>query len=104
MRTTMLGILVLMTFTVQVLAQPAAEAKKPSPDDQYVPGPDSKVQEGVPKGKVTKYEWNESKMYPGTHRNYWVYVPAQYDGKTPACLFVSQDGIQYNAPVVFDNL
>jgi enterochelin esterase family protein len=82
----------------------AQEAKKPSPDDQYVPGPDSKPQEGVPKGKVTKYEWNNSKIYPGTQRSYSVYVPAQYDGKTPACVYVSQDGIQYNAPVVFDNL
>ena len=23
---------------------------------------------------------------------YWVYVPAQYDGKTPACVMVFQDG------------
>jgi enterochelin esterase-like enzyme len=82
----------------------AQEAKKPSPDDQYVPGPDSKPQEGVPKGKITKHEWNDSKIYPGTVRSYWVYVPAQYDGKTPACVFVCQDGIQYSAPTVFDNL
>src|SRR3954468_14140624 len=81
-----------------------AQEKKPNPDDQYVPGPDSKPQEGVPKGVVTKYEWNQSKIYPGTLRNYWVYVPAQYDGKTPACVFVCQDGKQYNAPTVFDNL
>jgi enterochelin esterase family protein len=33
-----------------------------------------------------------------------VYVPAQYDGQAPACVYVSQDGQQYNAPVVFDNL
>jgi enterochelin esterase-like enzyme len=92
----------LILFTLTAHAQDAA--KKPSPDDQYVPGPDSKPQEGVPKGKVTKYTWNDSKIYPGTTRNYWVYVPAQYDGSTPACLWVCQDGIQYNAPVVFDNL
>jgi enterochelin esterase family protein len=79
-------------------------AKTPSPDDQYVPGPDSKPQDGVPRGKLTKYTWNDSKVYPGTTRNYWVYVPAQYDGGTPACLFVCQDGIMYNAPTVFDNL
>src|SRR3954466_1481698 len=81
-----------------------AQEKKPSPDDQYVPGPDSKAQAGVPKGVVTKYEWKESKVYPGTVRNYWVYVPQQYDGKTPACVFVCQGGILYNAPAVFDNL
>src|SRR4051794_38118066 len=75
--------------------------QKADPNEQYVLGPDSKAQEGVPKGKVTKYSWKESKHFPGTVRDYWVYVPAQYDGKTPACVFVCQDGIQYNAPVVF---
>jgi enterochelin esterase family protein len=37
-------------------------------------------------------------------RDYWVYVPQQYDGSRPACVFVCQDGILYNAPTVFDNL
>lgn len=57
-----------------------------------------------PAGEVTKYPFSESKIYPGTTRDYWIYVPAQYDGKTPACVFVCQDGIQYNAPKVFDQL
>jgi enterochelin esterase family protein len=74
-------------------------------------GPDSERKEGVPQGKVTKYEWRESKVFPGTVRDYWVYVPAQYDGKSPACLMVFQDGGGYvdekrdfRVPVVFDNL
>ena len=29
---------------------------------------------------------------------------AQYDGKTPACVHVNQDGSQFNAPDVFDRL
>jgi sugar lactone lactonase YvrE/enterochelin esterase-like enzyme len=37
-------------------------------------------------------------------RECWVYVPKQYDPKTPACVYVNQDGIQYNAPRVFDEL
>ena len=87
-----------------LVAQDKAKAKEPSPDDQYVPGPDSKEQPGVPKGEVTKYSWNESKIYPGTVRDYWVYVPKQYDPSKPACVFVCQDGILYNATTVFDNL
>jgi enterochelin esterase family protein len=85
-------------------AQAQNGKKKPSPDDQYVPGPDSKPQEGVPKGTVTKYTWDKSKIYPGTVRNYWVYVPRQYDPSKPACVFVCQDGELYNASTVFDNL
>ena len=58
----------------------------------------------TPKGVVTKYLFDASKIFPGTVRDYWVYVPAQYDPARPACLFVCQDGIQYNAPAVFDQL
>ena len=58
----------------------------------------------APKGEVLKFSFEKSKVYPGTYRDYWVYVPAQYDGKTPACVYVNQDGVQYNAPQVFDRL
>lgn len=58
----------------------------------------------VPKGEVTKYSFENSKVFPGTYRDYWVYVPKQYDPAKPACVFVCQDGVQYNAPAVFDKL
>ena len=31
-------------------------------------------------------------------------MPAQYTPDKPACVYVNQDGVQWNAPVVFDNL
>jgi gluconolactonase len=78
---------------------------------EYTLGPDSQPRDGVPKGKVTKYTWATSKIFPGTTRDYWVYVPAQYDGSKPACLMVFQDGAGFQSdrgswrtPVVFDNL
>jgi sugar lactone lactonase YvrE/enterochelin esterase-like enzyme len=58
----------------------------------------------VPKGEVTKYTFGPSKIFPGTVRDYWVYVPKQYDASKPACVYINQDGIQYNAPAVFDRL
>jgi enterochelin esterase family protein len=64
----------------------------------------------VPKGKVTKHTWM-SEIFAGTERDYWVYVPAQYDAKKPACVMVFQDGGSYvnpngefRVPTVFDNL
>ncbi|HTN73662.1 MAG TPA: SMP-30/gluconolactonase/LRE family protein [Pirellulaceae bacterium] len=57
-----------------------------------------------PKGEVTKYSFDQSKIFPGTVRDYWVYVPKQYDPAKPACLYVNQDGVQFNAPAVFDDL
>jgi len=57
-----------------------------------------------PKGEVTKYAFEQSQIFRGTVRDYWVYVPKQYDPAKPACVYVNQDGVQYNAPAVFDEL
>jgi gluconolactonase len=62
------------------------------------------AQAQVPKGEVTKYTFDQSKIFPGTTRDVWVYVPAQYDASKPACVHVNQDGVQFNAPKVFDDL
>lgn len=79
---------------------PAPQPARPGPE----PGPDSRVQPGTPTGEVIKGEFDQSKVYPGTWREYWVYVPKQLDRSKPAPVMVFQDGLQYNAPVVFDNL
>jgi enterochelin esterase family protein len=99
MRTVFVAILLVL------LATPAFAG-----DEEYKLGPDSMRQEGVPHGGVTKNVWR-SKIFPGTVRDYWVYVPAQYDGKKPACVMVFQDGQAYvnetgdfRVPIVFDNL
>jgi enterochelin esterase-like enzyme len=67
-------------------------------------GPDSLPQGGVPKGDVIKGEFAASAIYPGTWREYWVYIPAGLDRTQPAPVMIFQDGLQYQAPVVFDNL
>jgi enterochelin esterase-like enzyme len=78
--------------------------------DDYQLGADSQRREGVPEGAVTKQHWT-SKIFAGTERDYWVYVPKQYDGSAPACVMVFQDGGSYvdnekdfRVPIVFDNL
>ncbi len=78
--------------------------------DAYLPGPDAQRQPGVPLGTVTKHTW-QSQIFAGTTRDYWVYVPAQYDGTAPAAVMVFQDGAgcikpdgTLRAPIVFDNL
>ena len=69
------------------------------------PGQDNPPpREAVPKGEVTKYTFGKSKIFPGTVRDYWIYVPKQYDPAKPACVYVNQDGVQFNAPAVFDRL
>lgn len=61
-------------------------------EGEYQSGPESGFQVGVPRGSVTQHSWNDSVIYPGTERDYWVYVPAQYDLAVPAALMVFQDG------------
>ena len=78
--------------------------------EEYALGPDSQVQPGVPRGEVTKHSWT-STIFPGTVRDYWVYVPKQYDPGKPAAVMAFQDGAGYikedgnwRVPTVFDNL
>jgi gluconolactonase len=87
-----------------LFAAVAPHPTKAGPQTRYEPGPDSRPQEGVPKGEVIKFSFEISKIFPGTVRDVWVYVPAQYTPDKPACLYVNQDGVQWNAPTVFDNL
>src|SRR6266545_1706530 len=72
--------------------------------DNYSPGPDSKPQSGVPKGELLKLSFDKSKVFPGTTREYSIYIPAQYTPEKPACVYVGQDGLRFEAPTVFDNL
>jgi enterochelin esterase-like enzyme len=87
-----------------------AEGKPELPwNAQYTLGPDSTPQVGVPRGQVIKFHGKSEKFYPGVERDYWIYIPNQYDGTKSACLMVFQDGGSYlgpevNVPVVFDNL
>jgi sugar lactone lactonase YvrE/enterochelin esterase-like enzyme len=78
--------------------------------EEYRLGPDSERQPNVPKGSVKQSTWT-SKIFPGTVRNYWVYVPAQYDSGKPAAVMIFQDGSGFvsetgtwRIPIVFDNL
>lgn len=73
--------------------------------------PDRIAQPGVPQGKVTSGQFTESQIFPGTQREYSVYVPAQYREDQPANLMVFMDGAGYSkldgafrVPIVFDNL
>jgi enterochelin esterase family protein len=79
--------------------------------DHYPLGPDSQRQPGVPQGTVTELTFTTSKLFPGTTRKYWVYVPANLPPDATPNLMVFQDGNtfqnpngSYRVPIVFDNL
>lgn len=62
------------------------------------------AQQDVPKGEVLKFTFEQSRIFPGTTQEYWIYIPRQYTAEKPACLYVNQDGVGWNAPTVFDQL
>src|SRR5450432_1601049 len=95
---------VIPKFALAALLLAASAPFAPAEPDAYVPGSDSKPQPGVPVGKLIKFDFSQSTIFPGTTRHVTVYVPRQYDPAKPACVYVDQDGVQFNAPVVLDNL
>jgi enterochelin esterase-like enzyme len=94
-----------------LLAALVAAPVAPAADD-YPLGPDSMRQAGVPQGRVEgPFLWKSPTVFRGTVRQYWVYVPAQYDAARPAAVMIFQDGHkyvnteqEYRVPIVFDNL
>lgn len=88
--------ILLLLFFARVMAQQNTET--------YPVDPASEEHADVPKGEILKFTFADSKIFPGTTREISVYIPAQYKADNPACVYVNQDGIQWKAPTVFDNL
>jgi enterochelin esterase family protein len=90
---------------------PATKANSRRPSvwrelEVYPVHPDSLELSDVPKGKLTMMPKWWGKVFEGTSRDWWVYVPAQASPESPACVMVFQDGSGYKdfVPTVFDNL
>jgi len=114
------SIILLLPALLAALLQPSSPAQTPSPAPQpkgtiyepqlpplsndYPATADSKTQPGVPVGKTFKFTLDDSKIFPDTTRTITVYIPAAYNPKKPACLYVGFNSLGYDAPIVFDNL
>ena len=91
-----------IALAVSLLAAGGVSAQAPA--EKYPVDSASVEHAGVPKGELIHCRWDQSAIFPGTKREYWIYVPKQYRPEKPACVYVNQDGIQWKAPTVFDNL
>ena len=72
---------------------------------------DSQPQPDVPQGRLEKFEWTTSQVFPETLRDVTVYLPPDFKPGEETCLMVWQDGSRHvdptgpmRASVVFDNL
>jgi len=111
-RPALLGVLAL-GLSLPIGAEPSYPAPTlvlpEMPEPSY--GPDSEPRADVPKGEVSRHVWEESKVFPGTRRNFSVYRPAEIDPAVPLAVMVFQDGHafadpkgEFRIPVVLDNL
>ena len=66
--------------------------------EHYEMPAEAKSQAGVPEGRLEKFEWKDSQVFPNTVRDVTVYIPAQYDAAKPASLMVWQDGSRHADP------
>jgi gluconolactonase len=82
----------------------AIDETVPPASDNYPLPTDAKPIAGVAEGSTFKFELTDSKIFPDTTRTITVYVPAEYQGDKPACVYVGLDGLGFNAATVFDNL
>ncbi len=69
---------------------------------------DAQPQEGVPQGDIMGPFTLKSDIFPGTEREYWLYIPAQYNASDSACVMIVNDGLglaeQWRLPAIYDNL
>ncbi len=93
--------------------QPAepVEAVEVAASEPWKPHPDAEPRDDVPHGVVRAMPAFASQVFPGTTRDWWVYIPAQAKPDEPCAVMVFQDGHDYvkakgrwRVPVVFDNL
>jgi len=80
-------------FILVVCFCPIVVAQKSPEEGPYPTDPASERQEGIPEGKLIRGTFSDSKIFPGTTREYAIYVPQQYKRSRAACLMVVQDGL-----------
>ena len=62
------------------------------------------AEDPVPKGTVKSGSFTHSVIFPGTMRSFSVFIPAQYDGSKPACVYVKTDGYNPREKALLETL
>jgi len=79
------------------IIKPLAGSVAPVPSGAVETGPSTYVApevkpEAVLKGQLKNFRFSGSVVFPGTVRDVTIFIPAQYDGSKPACVYVKTDG------------
>lgn len=60
--------------------------------------------EDILPGEIKQTQFTQSAIFPGTVRDVTVFIPAQYDGSKPACVYVKTDGFNPREKVFMETL
>ncbi|MFT5496527.1 MAG: gluconolactonase [Kiritimatiellia bacterium] len=55
-------------------------------------------------GEIKSFTFSESQIFPGTIRDVTVFIPAQYDGSKPACVYVKTDGYNPREKILMETM
>jgi len=80
-----------LQWTIKPLAGSAVKEAAPEAETKAYTPPEIKP-EDILRGEVKEFTYAESKIFPGTTRLVKVFIPKQYDGSKPACVYVRTDG------------
>jgi hypothetical protein len=86
------------TLAARPQTAPVATATGERKPGDYPLGEDSLPQPGVPKGRLEGPLLFRSQIIPNTVRQYWIYVPSQYNPAQAANVLVFQDGNRATNP------
>jgi enterochelin esterase-like enzyme/sugar lactone lactonase YvrE len=80
-----------LQWMIQPLAGSPLPVAPPQGAASHYVAPELKPEQ-ILKGQVKEFDFNTSQIFPGTDRKGAVFIPAQYDGSKPACVYVKTDG------------
>ncbi|MCP5558454.1 MAG: RICIN domain-containing protein [Verrucomicrobiaceae bacterium] len=89
-------------WLIQPLAGSAVAPQGDSVAPSYV-APEIKPEDILP-GEIKQFSYAQSKIFPGTVRDVAVFIPAQYDGSKPACVYVKTDGYNPREKLMMETL
>lgn len=79
-----------LQWLIKPLAGSGIAAEEEATASKYEP-PAIKPEDILP-GEIKQFSFSQSKIFPGIVREVTVFIPAQYEGSKPACVYVKTDG------------
>ncbi|MDB6075194.1 MAG: SMP-30/Gluconolaconase/LRE domain protein, partial [Verrucomicrobiaceae bacterium] len=80
-----------------------AAAKGDEPEGADYTPPAIKPEDVLP-GEIKTFQYTSSAIFPGTVRDVTVFIPKQYDGSKPACVYVKTDGYNPREKTVMETM